>query len=444
MDSIDNAKPYKDKVLFQVTDEVIDLRIGAPGPDLLAKSRDMFRIGANERLASSSSSDDLELFQYGVMEGPTSYLYNLAKFLSTGYEDKVDMEDLILTSGASSGLSLAASVLLDPDCVLFVESPTYFLVLNMLKDLGLTKNTVPIPMEADGLDLQYLESKVKGLHSMAGRTDKDGRYWALLYTIPTYHNPTGVCLSDVKAIGLVHLARQYDFLVICDDVYNLLHYHTTNGKATPPRRLFSYDRDCPINSSQGHVISNGSFSKILAPGMRLGWIETSPEIKAKILKSGVLDSGGSMNAVTAGIASMIMELGLQADHVATLRRTYKERMDTVVEILQEGLPDAFEIPNPKGGYFVWVKGSKDFDATKFAEFCGAQINGVKFLPGKRCSSMDRHSVRDGIPPSPDLETKMSCKNCFRISIGYYTKPVLQSACATICQAYNRFSTRRLQ
>ena len=407
-----------DKIHFQVPEGVTDLSIGAPGQDLLARSRELFRKGSELRCAKPVS--DLELFQYGAEEGPTSYIYFLSKMLSQGYNDQVDMDDLMLTSGASAGLFLAAAVLMDQDCVLFVESQTYFLVLNILKDLGLTKHVVPIPMEEDGLDIEYLEIMVKKYYR---RTSDNDRFWGLLYTIPTFHNPTGVCLSEVKSRRLIQMSREFDFLVICDDVYNLLHYTDD-----PPKRLVAFDKEMV---GKRHVISNGTFSKILAPGIRVGWIETSPEIKNKLTNCGVIVSGGSLNSVAAGVIAMGMESGLQLEHIQHLRQIYKDRMETVVRGLKQGLPSSFKVIDAKGGYFVWITGPEDFDCVKFQVLCETEMK-VKFLVGSKCSSISDSAITDDL--SEAKIEQLRSKNCFRISIAFYPTEILRQAVHKICKA----------
>jgi len=416
-------RPYIEKVHFKVSDQVTNLKIGAPGPDLLAKSREVIKRGSQERF---DRSDDLELFNYGVEEGPTSFIYNLSKLLTNGYQDNVPMEDLMLTPGASAGLFFAVSILTDTSkCKVFVESPTYFLVLRVLADLGINSDRiVPVPVDSDGMDVDYLQRQLVTVKPDPARAC--GKYCSFVYTIPTYHNPTGVCLSPHKSVKLIQLSRRFNFLIICDDVYNLLYYNDS-----APKRLVAYDKEI---TGQRSVVSNGSFSKILAPGIRLGWFETSPSIKARLTGCGVVDSGGSLNAVAAGIVASSIEMGLLQQNLESLRSTYKNRMNAVVEVLRKGLPDSFEVRNPQGGYFVWVTGPDGFDAKCFGQLCASQY-GVEFLHGEVCSSL----IHDGIQASTaskDLVDKMSSRNNFRISIAFYPEQVLCTAAQRICQAAN--------
>ena len=232
-----------DEEHFVTNQGFINLTIGAPGPETLSASRKLFREAASRRLSSDNDDKDTPLFQYGTEEGPTTFIKQLSKLLSDGYNDSVDPKNLMLTSGASMGFFLATAILLSKDksTVIFVESPTYFLVLNMIRDHGF-QNIIPIKMADDGVDMEMLENAIKKQFKKYHEEETcgtKGKFWAMFYTIPTYHNPTGVCLSDSKSKRVIQIARQYDVLVVCDDVYNLLYY---SGDDNVPKRLVSYDK----------------------------------------------------------------------------------------------------------------------------------------------------------------------------------------------------------
>ena len=145
---------------------------------------------------------DTALFQYGTERGPTSFIHQLSRLLSAGYNDGVDPKNLFLTGGASAGFFLSTAILLSKDqtAVIFIESPTYFLILRMIKDHGF-ENIIPIPMQDDGVDVDVLEDAMKKEFDrldIKNRRENE-RFWAMFYTIPTYHNPTGSCLSDSKS-----------------------------------------------------------------------------------------------------------------------------------------------------------------------------------------------------------------------------------------------------
>ena len=433
MDEASKSGQVVDEEHFVTNQGFINLTIGAPGPKTLSASRKLYREAASIRLSSDHDDIDTPLFQYGTEAGPTTFIKQLSHLLSVGYNEPVNPQELMLTSGASMGFFIATAILLSKDksTVIFVESPTYFLVLNMIKDHGF-QNIIPIQMMDDGVDTDMLEDAIKkqvDKYDIRDKPKATDTFWAMFYTIPTYHNPTGVCLSDTKCKKIIGLARKYNILVICDDVYNLLHYSSDNNA---PKRLVSYDNKEDEDYGGGHVISNGSFSKILAPGCRIGWIESSEVIIQKIISCGMIYSGGSLNPVTSGILATGIELGLQMKHIQHLREEYGARMSSACKIFKDDLPNGFECKNPGGGYFLWVTGPlNSFDSYKFAEFCLDKYK-VKVIPGQRCSSVPKNRINDA-----EYKTMM-CTNAFRISIAYYELDELCQAIRKICEACRDF------
>ena len=211
-------------------------------------------------------------------------------------------------------------------------------------------------------------------------------------------------------------------MVFCDDVYNLLYYDTD----TSPKRLVAYDVTSDDDYDGGRVVSNGTFSKILSPGIRVGWIEAGPRIRDQLKNSGVLSSGGSLNNVMSGFISSILELGLQQEHVEHLRQLYRSRICSVKAVFDQNLPKSFECKFPGGGYFLWVTGPQDFDAKTFSQFCKDKHK-VFVLPGSTCCPCD--------PSAPVA----SCSNAFRVSIAYYEEANLVIGAERLCQALGKFA-----
>jgi DNA-binding transcriptional MocR family regulator len=144
-------------------------------------------------------------------------------------------------------------------------------------------------------------------------------FWACYYAIPTFHNPTGILFSPETCRQLIQLARAEDILIACDDVYNLIYYDEQVGS---PKRLFAYDSDTDTDF-RGNVISNGSFSKILSPGIRMGWMECPPRITDLFRNSGILKSGGAANNYMSGIISSMIQLGLAQKQLLLYVNKYK-------------------------------------------------------------------------------------------------------------------------
>jgi DNA-binding transcriptional MocR family regulator len=299
----------------------IDLGLGDPQFSLLPL--DILRQAADERLGQN----DPVFLQYGAEQGDGIFRHSLAKFLSLGYGCPVEPDSLFITNGASMGLHLLCSLFTRPGDTVFVEEPTYFLALRIFADHEL--RPVPIRTDSDGLVIESLEENLAEFHPK------------FLYIIPTYQNPTGQTLSLERRQQVVDLCRRHEFLVVADEVYHFLRY---SGQ---PARPFAAD------ASTGNVISIGSFSKILAPGLRLGWLQADAEVIQRLVNSGLLDSGGGMNPFTSAIVYQVLETGNLERNIAKLITTYRARISIMDAAMREYLPSV-EYSFPQGGYFFWI------------------------------------------------------------------------------------------
>ncbi len=172
------------------------------------------------------------------------------------------------------------------------------------------------------------------------------------------------------------------------------------------------------------MVSNGTFSKIFAPGIRLGWIEAGTRIRDQIRNSGVLSSGGALNNVMSGFVSSALELGLQEAHVRGLRETYRHRIRSAKLIIERELPPNFQCDIPVGGYFLWITGPPNFDAKKFSLFCNEQFS-LQVLAGVTCS--------------PTTLPDLICHNAFRLSIAFYQELDLVKGIEKVCLALHQFN-----
>jgi len=166
---------------------------------------------------------------------------------------------------------------------------------------------------------------------------------AFLYTVPSYHNPTGRCSTEVRRRQIVELAQEHDFRIVADEPYQLL-----NFDAAPPSAYGTM-------TESGTVVSLGSFSKILAPGMRLGWIQTSDALREKIMGSGFINSGGSINHISSHIVRHAIDDGLLVPHVEKLRIAYRSRAAAMDDALHRHFDGLAEWSRPNGGYFFWMR-----------------------------------------------------------------------------------------
>lgn len=323
----------------------IELSIGQPDPALLP-----------EPLFRSMNSDLLSL-AYGAEVGDGRFRETLAIWLSQQYGVAVAPESLMVTNGSSNALDMICTRLTRPGDTVLVEDPTYFIARRQLADHGLT--TVAVPMDEHGVDVSALEKLIL--------THKP----AFFYTVPTFHNPTGRTLSAERRATVVDLGKRFSCPIVADEVYQLLHYGNR-----PPAPLACFDALAP-------VLSIGSFSKILAPGLRLGWMQSSGDLLTKMEESALLASGGGLAPFTSSLVRPLIENGSLDRHLAHLKQVYRQRLSALTEGLQQQLAGYVDFTAPSGGYFVWAKWRSEPDAK--ALLPKALEAGVGFLPGNRFS-----------------------------------------------------------
>jgi DNA-binding transcriptional MocR family regulator len=346
-----SAEPKYGQYHIPTVDDCVAFQIGQPSPSMLPL--DVVRLSAEEKFAET----DPLLLQYGYISGYPAFRKSLAGFLESRYEMPVSPDEVFATTGVTGGLSMACSLLFKEGDEVFAEEPTYFLAMRIFADFNI--KVTQIPMEEDGLDLDALEARLK-----AGHIPK------ALYTIPTAHNPTGRTLSVAKRERLCQLSKEYDFLILADEVYQLL----TFPSITPPPPMCAFDVG-------GTVLSMGSFSKLLAPALRLGWLHSkNPALLDTFFQCGMLDSSGGMNPVISSIVHQAIDTGRLDAHLTWVRETLATRADTLMKALDAELPEGTTYEIPDGGYFVLVRLPEHLAAADVLEE-GANNHRVRFLPG---------------------------------------------------------------
>ena len=311
-----------------VAEGLIDLGVGQPNNAILP-------VDYIRRAAEMQFNDSPEFLQYGAEWGDGYHRLALGEFLSESYGVPVDPEQLFSTNGNSQALEMLCTVLTKPGDVVIVEEPTYFLAFQMFRDHGLEIRGVPI--DDDGLVVEALVAEVASVRRSGSRV-------AFVYTIPAFQNPTGVTMSAHRRQELVAAAAAADLLIVADEVYHLLRF----APGPMPPAMSAYIDDAP-------VLSIGTFSKILAPGMRLGWVHGSVATLTRLADSGLILSGGGLNPVTSTLATAMMRMGWQHEYLEWLRATFARRSSTMVAALREHMPAWVEYDVPEGGYFVWLR-----------------------------------------------------------------------------------------
>jgi 2-aminoadipate transaminase len=341
-----------------VRDDVIELAIGQPEPSLLP----------TPDLAAASASAlqkyGADALGYGAEYGPWPLLEWLSAHLGAIDTRAPAAGELLITAGISTALDLIATTFTRHGDVVLVEVPTYHLALGILRDHGV--ELVGVETDADGLRVDAVEAAVDTARAAGKRV-------SLLYTIPTFGNPTGRTLPVERRAALARVAAANDLVIVEDDVYRELWF-----SAPPPSSIGVVDPAAP-------VLRMGSFSKSLAPGLRLGWISGPSALVGRIVDGGVLASGGGLNPMIALAVAEYAEAGKYTSNVARLRDVFRSRSAALVGAIREALPDA-TLAEPEGGYFVWLRLPGGLSATSLLS--AADAAGITYQPGTRFDASD--------------------------------------------------------
>jgi 2-aminoadipate transaminase len=290
--------------------------------------------------------------QYGSSEGRPE-IRSLVAELMAEIGVRLSPADIAITAGAQQALDLLGKAFLNPGDVVIAEGPTYVGALQAFS--AYQPDIRCIPMDADGMRMDLLEKELRKLGPRGAK---------FIYTIPNFQNPAGVTLSAARRRRLIALSREYDIPVVEDDPYGRLRFEGGHIK--------------PLKALDEDVIYLGTFSKIFAPGLRLGWVAAPKPILAKLLI--VKQAADLCGSNFAQVTAERYFLGTRWRKVLqNLTHTYSERRGAMLAALEEHFPPEAKWTNPEGGFFVWVELPTYVDcASMLAE---AVEHGVTFVPG---------------------------------------------------------------
>jgi 2-aminoadipate transaminase len=262
----------------------------------------------------------------------------------------VDPADILITNGAQQGIDLAARIFIDPGDIVLTEEPTFMDALRVFRSHE--AEPVGVPVDAEGLQVELLAA-------LLDRLPKRPKF---LYTMPTYQNPMGVSMSTARRRALVDLARERGLVIVEDDPYGDLSYD-----GDPPPTLKSLDPE---------VIFLGTFSKVLAPGLRVGWVASSPRLREAFfnVKEGTDIHNERIMTRTVYHAAR----GFLDDHIAATREIYRARRDAMLAGLEREMPAGVRWTTPGGGFFLWVTLAEQCETD--AMLPDATDRGVIYLP----------------------------------------------------------------
>jgi 2-aminoadipate transaminase len=324
--------------------------------------------GLTQAAQSVMAREGRTLATYGLKSGPQGYR-PLREFLSAKLKRDASMacsaDDILIVSGSLQALDLVNAALLTRGDTVLVEQDNYQGTLNRLARLGV--NAVGIPLDAGGMRMDVLEAALVELKTR-------GIQPKYIYTIPTVQNPTGTILDETRRATMLKLARDYNVPVFEDDCYADLVW---SGER--PRAIYAMSED-------ENVIHIGSFSKSIAPALRVGFIVAPWSIMSRMLALKTDAGSGSLEQmVLAEYCAPHF-----ADHVPELRKGLHKKLDTLMEALNEQFGTAAEFEAPKGGIFLWVKLPDNVDTLKLYQ--AAIKEGVAINPGPEWSTDKAHSA----------------------------------------------------
>jgi 2-aminoadipate transaminase len=262
----------------------------------------------------------------------------------------VDPADVLITNGAQQGIDLAARIFIDPGDIVLTEEPTFMDALRVFRSHE--AEPLGVPVDEEGLQVDVLAT-------LLDRLPKRPKF---LYTMPTYQNPMGVSMSSARRRALVDLARERGLVIVEDDPYGDLSYDEA-----PPPALKSLDPE---------VIFLGTFSKVLAPGLRVGWVASSPRLREAFFN--VKEGTDIHNERIMTRTVYHSALGFLDEHIGATREIYRARRDAMLAGLEREMPAGVRWTTPRGGFFLWVTLPDHFETD--AMLPDATDRGVIYLP----------------------------------------------------------------
>lgn len=333
--------------------EVISFAGGLPAPEVFPVEE---ILEAATKVLREQGSRAL---QYGSTEGYTPLREMIARHTSR-YGIDVTADNILITSGSQQALDLLGKVFINHGDRILVEAPTYLGALQAWDIYG--AEYVPVRSDNDGIVTDELEGAL--------RTGPK-----FIYVLPNFQNPTGVTISYERRLKLVELADHYGVPIIEDDPYGQLRFE---GEHIPPIEVLDSQKHHNGSCYTGNVIYLSTFSKILAPGLRLAWVVAPPEVIRKLVMA---KQGADLHTATFNqmVAYEVGRGGFIDRHVELIRKVYRERRDVMLKALEENMPEGVEWTHPQGGLFLWVRLPEGMDTAELFKVAVSQK--VAFVPG---------------------------------------------------------------
>lgn len=338
-DRISSLKPSAIREILKATSNPDVIPFAAGNPDVAAFPIDEVK-SISKRIFDEAPVTAL---QYGITEGYTPLRQTIKKHIKETKNIGEDFDDVIITSGATQVMDLMTKVFCNFGDTVICESPSFIGSLNCFRSYGCTLKGVPV--EADGMNTEILEKQLK-----------ENRNVRFIYTIPNFQNPSGATMSLEKRKQVYALAKKYGVLILEDNPYGDLR---VAGEDVP--NIKSMDKD-------GIVVYAGSFSKILAPGIRVGYVIAPKEIISKMtVGKQAADTHSAM--FTQLLVNEWMNTTDFMAHIRKIQDIYRRKLNLMCDYIDENLSDFLSYVRPEGGLFVWCELPKNVEMTDFVSRC---------------------------------------------------------------------------
>ncbi|WP_042416101.1 PLP-dependent aminotransferase family protein [Comamonas aquatica] len=322
----------------------------------------MFDVAGIQDAAQKALAQDAGLaLQYGATEGFMPLREQLAAFTAAKGAKDVYADNLVVTTGSQQALDLLGKCMISPGDKVIVEGPTFLATIQCFRLYG--AEVISAPIDSQGVIVDELEKLI------AEHQPK------LVYLIPTFGNPSGATLSLERRQRVLELAVKYQTLVVEDDPYGDLYFD-----APPPASLLALSSEVP--GSRDWLAHCGSLSKVLSPGLRIGWLIAPPELLAKAVMCKQFSDAHTSTFAQATAAHYLLAGHMPAT-LAKVRKVYAQRAQTMMAALRSELGDAVAFTEPLGGLFLWVRLTGAHGALADANVLAKQAiaQGVAFVPG---------------------------------------------------------------
>ncbi len=323
-----NIKPSAIRALSKYFQKpgVISFANGNPDPVV-------FPVAEFAQVAEILTTDAAVVLQYGGTEGYLPLKERTAEWMSDLMGRVTKPQEMLITTGSQQGLDLFASVMTDPGDAVLVEETSYPGALHILRNHAVS--FVPLPCDTSGI-------RVDEVPAIIEKARKEGKKVKFLYTIVNFQNPSGATLPLERRKALLEVAQKYDIVLFEDDPYGRIRFE---GADVPS--IFSLD-------TSGRVVYAGSYSKVLVPGCRVGWLVGAPGVIEKMM---LVKQGTDLctSTVTQAMVAEYCKRGHMQAHLPKIVRLYREKRDAMGAALQKYLPADAEYATPAGGFFYWVR-----------------------------------------------------------------------------------------